>query len=217
MPTPAQEKVIEKKIREYRKKYLTKQENMELDETSTRVIVNDLLENILGYKQLEEIQNEWQNNGGFADYFIKIGKKSKIIIEVKRIGIRLNENHLRQAHGYARDNKTNWVVLTNGRIVELFYVRDTDRSRVFAADLSNLKDIRQSSKYLAYLTKKSLEKQEIEQYWKRVDALSDKNLRKALYSDEIIFGLRRILYRKSKIRLTTNEITDALDNLIDRK
>ena len=50
MATEFQEKACEKALREYRKKFLTKKENLNADESTARLMINSFLNSVLGYK-----------------------------------------------------------------------------------------------------------------------------------------------------------------------
>ncbi len=59
MPTATQINRIEKDLREYRKKYLTKKQNLEVDESATRIMVNSFLTTVLSYLELDDIKTEY--------------------------------------------------------------------------------------------------------------------------------------------------------------
>ena len=94
MPTMSQIARTEKDLREYRKKYLTKKQNLEVDESATRIMVNGFLTNVLGYIELDDIKTEYNIRGEYADYVIQLARKKHIVIEVKSIQIDLNDRHL---------------------------------------------------------------------------------------------------------------------------
>ena len=57
------------------------------------------------------------------DWAIKIAPdKISVVVELKRVNIDLNKNHLKQASRYAIDIGCEWVVLTNSRRWELYHV-----------------------------------------------------------------------------------------------
>ena len=96
MATQHQTQQLEKRLREYRKRYLTKQQNLELDESATRLMVNYFLTGVMGYVELDDIKTEYNIRGEYADYVIQLARKKHFVIEVKSIQIDLNERHLRK-------------------------------------------------------------------------------------------------------------------------
>ena len=122
MATERQKQQFEKRLREYRKKYLTKKQNLELDESATRIMVNYFLTDVLGYTELDDIKTEYAIKGGYADYVIQLARKKHFVVEVKSIQIDLNAHHLRQSRGYAADEGIDWILLFNGKQIQLYRV-----------------------------------------------------------------------------------------------
>nr|DAP05179.1 MAG TPA: type I restriction enzyme R protein [Caudoviricetes sp.]DAR37428.1 MAG TPA: type I restriction enzyme R protein [Caudoviricetes sp.] len=219
MVTVNQEKACEKLLREYRKQYLTKKENLNADESTARLMVNSLLNTVLGYTLIDEIKTEHMIRGTYADYVIQLNKKIHFIVEVKATSIDLNERHLKQAVDYAANEGVDWVILTNGRSIELYRVifeKPIRSQRIFSYDLTNLSTIRTASRHLAYLTKRAILKGELDVYWRRFDALTDDNIRKAVLSPEVVKALRLQIKRKSNINFSDNEVAKALGRLLDK-
>ncbi|QJU09308.1 hypothetical protein FBF27_02680 [Candidatus Saccharibacteria bacterium oral taxon 488] len=217
MATDFQEKACEKALREYRKKYLTKKENLNADESTARLMVNSLLSMVLGYTLIDEIKTEHMIRGTYVDYVVQLNKKIHFIVEAKATSIDLNERHLKQAVDYASNEGVDWVILTNGRCVELHRVifeKPIRSQRIFAYDLTNLSTIRTAAKHLVNLTKKSVLRGDLDKYWKRFDALTEDNMRKAIKSPDVIRSLRLFIKKKSTINFTDAEIAKAIDKLI---
>ena len=220
MPTQSQEKSCEKAIREYRKKYLTKKENLNANEQTARLMINRFLNEVLGYALIDEIKTEYMVSGTYVDYIIQLNKKICFMIEAKATSIDLNERHLKQVVDYAANEGVDWVLLMNGRQIELHRVifeKPIRSQKIFAFDLIELSSIRTMSKHIVFLTRKSVLKNELELYWKRFDALTSENMIKAIYSPEVLRELRLKIKKKSGIKFTEPEITRALDKIIKKK
>lgn len=219
MATTAQIKNTETKLREYRKKYLRK-EFADVDESATRIMINSLLCDVLGYEELEEIKTEYRIRGTYADYVIQTNRKKQFIIEVKSIQLDLSEKHLRQSVNYAANEGIDWVLLTNGRSVELYKVlfeKPISHTLIFSYDLSNLSTIKQAAEFVAYLTKKSVTKGELDDLWLRQCALAPEEVARILFSEEVIKLLRREIKKKTKIHFQTEELQSALYEVITEK
>ena len=217
MATPTQEKALEKALREYRKRYLSKKENLNANESTVRLKVNSFLSNVLGYTLIDEIKTEHTIRGTYVDYVIQLNKKIQFVVEVKAASIDLTDRHLKQAVDYAANEGVDWVILTNGNQIKLYRVifeKPIRSQEIFSFDLTNLSTIRTAAKHIVNLTKRSVLKGELEIYWKRFDALTEDNFRKALRSPEVIRAIRLQIKRKSNINFTDNEIGKALDVVI---
>ena len=128
MPTQTQIQKVYENLKAYRKQYLKKRYS-DLGESATRLMVNSLLTDVFGYIELEEIKTEYRIRGAYADYVIQLARKKHFIVEVKAMQLDLDEKHLRQSVNYAANEGVDWVVLTNGKQIELHRVIFSKRSR----------------------------------------------------------------------------------------
>jgi hypothetical protein len=208
-----------KSLSDYKKRYL-KERYSELDESATRLMVNSFLIDVLGYVELEEIRTEYRIKGEYADYVIQLAKKKHFIVEVKAIQIDLTENHLRQALNYAANEGVDWVLLTNGRQIQLhkvIFAKPIDNKRVFNFNLTDPKELRKSVEFLVYLTKKAVIKNELDKFWKRFSALEYNNLSKNLYSIEVVRFLKRTLKKNTGLLFNDDDILDSINKIITTK
>ena len=216
MPTQNQIKILSNKLKEYKKKYLKKQYDS-LDESATRLMVNSFLIDVLGYTELDEIKTEYAIRGEYADYIIQLARKKHFVVEVKSVQLDLSEKHLRQSVNYAANEGIDWVILTNGKQIELYkvlFLKPIESRKVFHFDLSDSDDLKEMPEFLIYITKKSVEKNELENFWKRFEALEPTQLSKYLYSSEIVKSLKKILRRKTGLSFDEKNIIDSLHKLI---
>ncbi len=219
MATELQFKNLTKNLREYRHRYLLK-DHKDLDESATRILVNHLLTNVLGYEELEEIKTEYEIKGSYADYVVQLKRNKCFVVEVKSIGINLNEGHIRQTVNYAANEGIDWAVLTNGRQIELYRVifkKPINTVKLFSFQLDDLKQISPAAKQLIFLTKHSIIKGELEGYWKRSTALSPESIAKALYSEDIAKVLRHSLKKDTGMSFSVEDILIALQLVILEK
>lgn len=216
MSTAHQTQQLEKRLREYRKKYLTKKSNLELDESATRLMVNYFLTDVLGYLELDDIKTEYNIRGEYADYVIQLARKKHFVIEVKSIQIDLNERHLRQSLSYAANEGIDWIVLFNGKQLQLYRVlfgKPISVHKVFDYDLSDLSMMKLASENLVHLTKQAVLKGEMEVYWKRFDALTPTSLIKTIYTYDVIKAIRLKIKKYYGINFDDMDVLDAVHNL----
>lgn len=219
MATQHQISQLEKKLKEYKKRYLRKR-YADLDESATRIMINSLLTEVLGYKELEEIKTEYRIRGEYADYVIQLARKKHFVVEVKAVQLDLSEKHLRQSISYAANEGIDWIILTNGWQIELYRVifsKPIHVKKVFSFNLNDPVDFKMAPELMIYLTKKSIEKKEIEQFWHRFEALEPNNLYKNLYAIEVVRFLRRVLKSKTGLYFSEADILDSIYEIVVRK
>jgi len=118
VPKPVEER-LKKQVPHYQKRLtkllanVGKPEGVSEDDTVT--IVVDMLNGVFGFEKDSEITQQYRIKRKFCDVAVKLGDEIQYLVEVKPIGITLKDDHIEQAVNYAaREEKTDWVVLTNG-------------------------------------------------------------------------------------------------------
>ena len=98
------------------KKVLEAAKNRDLNESDTVAIITDMLAEVFGYEKYSEITSELMIRGTFCDLAIRLNDSFEkgFLIECKRVGIELKEDHMRQAVNYGVNKGIQWVILTNG-------------------------------------------------------------------------------------------------------
>jgi predicted type IV restriction endonuclease len=122
---PSVPKKVEERIREVLRRFspiLISQRDRDVSEADTVTVVKDLLSDLFGYDKYAEVTSEHAIRGTYCDLAIKLDGKLRLLLEVKSIGLQLNEKHIRQAVDYAANQGLDWVVLTNGIRWMLFQV-----------------------------------------------------------------------------------------------
>src|SRR4051794_28573346 len=92
---------------------LAQQKTRDISEADTVTLVKDVLSEVLGYDKYAELTGEHAIRGTYCDLAIKLDEKVTHIVEVKAIGIELDDRHVKQAIDYAANLGTEWVILTN--------------------------------------------------------------------------------------------------------
>lgn len=217
MATEHQIKLLEKSLRDYRKKYLTRKQNLELDESATRLMVNFFLTGVLGYLELDDIKTEYNIRGEYADYVIQLARKKHIVIEVKSIQLDLNDRHLRQSLNYAANEGIEWALLFNGRQIKLYrviFAKPISHHEVFSYDLLDLSTIRKAAEDIIHISKKAVEKGELVTYWKRFDALTPASLIKTIYTEDVIKAVRLKIKKATGINFDNEAVVEAVHSLV---
>lgn len=205
-------------LKAYRKKYLSGKYS-EVDESATRLMVNEFLSEVLGFAVLDEIKTEYMIRGTYADYVVQIGGKQHFIVEVKGRGIELSEKHLRQAVNYAANEGIDWVLLTNGRqfiVHRVIFEKPISSREVFSVDLADLNQLKKSADCLQYLTKQIIAKNGLVAFWDKCCALDPNNLACLLYSPKIVSFLKRELKAKHGTRFSEEDITESIKKILEQ-
>ncbi len=219
MPTDIQITKVLQSLKDYKRKYI-KKANSKLDESATRIMINSFLTEVLGYRELEEIKTEYNIRGEYADYVIQLARKKQFVVEVKSVQFDLNDRHLRQSLSYAANEGIDWIILTNGRCFQFYRVMFEKPIRtelLITIDLMDAtpKQLRGYAELLVMFTKKSVEKNEHELYWKRSKALHPDNISKILYSEEAVKLVRRELKKSSDTNFEPDAIKEAIRICLD--
>lgn len=219
MATDKQLQELRDKLKNYKRRYL-KKEFSSLDESATRIMTNNFLTEILGYQELVEIKTEYRIRSEYADYVIQLKRKKHFVVEVKSIGLDISEKHLRQSLSYAANEGIDWILLLNGREIQLYRVnfgKPVTTTLIYKLDLMNADDFKKCPEQLWNLTKRAVERGELETFWKRTNALNAENLAKLLYSEEIVRRLRNDLKEQTGIYFQMEDVAASLREVISEK
>lgn len=122
MPTPKKITETIQSAMKQMKPIVEQQKARDVSEADTVTLVKDILSGAMGYDKYLDLTGEFAIRGTFCDLAVKLDGKVSIIIEVKAIGISLDEKHLKQAVDYAANEGVEWVILTNSVDWKLYRV-----------------------------------------------------------------------------------------------
>jgi hypothetical protein len=216
MATEKQLQALREALKGYKKRYLRK-EFASLDESATRIMTNNFLTDILGYKELEEIKTEYRIRTEYADYVIQLKRKKHFVVEVKSIDIDISDKHLRQSLSYAANEGIDWILLLNGREIQLYRVnfgKPITTTLIFKLNLLDSEDLKKAPELIDNLTKRAVERGQLETFWKRTNALNPNNLAKILYSEEVVKRLRNDLKDQTGIYFQMEDVAESLHRII---
>jgi hypothetical protein len=155
------------------------------NEGDTRMLVNRMLTDVLGYDEFSELTTEYAVKGEFADYGIRIDRDLVAFVEVKRVATKLGAKHLRQAEMYAVNEGVEWIILTNGADWRAYHLSAGLPVEIdLALDVNLVGDATtaQKAEQLFYLSRESLKRRQIDDVWKAKRATSPKSLASVLAS-----------------------------------
>lgn len=197
------------------KKILISAREKDVNESDTVTIITDMLDEIFGFDKYSEITREYAIQGTYCDLAIKTNKKIEYLIEVKAIGLELNDKHLKQAVNYASREGIKWVVLTNGIIWEMHRVTLDDKvqnEKIFTFDLTEINPKKSDHQELLFLLcKRGVEKDLIDDYYEYRQSVNRYTIAALLLTDSVTSVIRRELRKlKPGIKVETDEIAELL-------
>ena len=185
-------------------------------EADTRMLVTDLVCDVLGFDKYEDLTAEYQVKGDFADFGVRVDKQLRAFIEIKRVKQDLNKSHLRQVESYALREGVTWVILTNARVWELYRVEpvvgeQSEVTQVFTVDLfDDAMPMKKKAEVLFLISKESFQKKVLEDFWKSKVATSPKVVKKALTSNEVVEAVKKEIYKSHKQRVDGKLILETI-------
>lgn len=136
----------------------------------------DMLSDMFGYDKYAELTSEFCIRGTYCDLATKIDGVLQTLIEVKAVGLDLNDQHVKQAIDYAANQGVDWVLLTNGmcwRVYRLIFSKPIDKELVVDIDFSILNPRSEGDLELLYLwCKEGWQRSVLGEYHTRKQALS---------------------------------------------
>lgn len=99
-------------------------------EEDARIIINDILGDVLGFDKYNDLKTEFKDKNGRLDYVVKLSegpnakKKEKFdfVIEAKAACVELKQDHINQTLTYCLTSNIDYFVLTNARDWQLYRV-----------------------------------------------------------------------------------------------
>lgn len=189
-------------------------------EADTRMLVTDVLCDLLGYDKYDDLTAEYQVKGEFADYGLRIDKQLVAFVEIKRVSQKLAATHLRQVENYALKNGVNWAILTNAQHWQVYHVQalsgeQSELTLVLQVDLLD-NEVKASEKMerLFLISREAIQKGRLDLHWKEKFATSAKALRPILLSDCVLEEVRKELWRKMKQRVDVADLRISISSML---
>lgn len=187
----------------------------DVNEADTVVIILETLSEIFGFDKFNEITREHAIRGTFVDLAIKLDGKLQLLIEAKAVGLDLKEMHLRQAIDYAANQGVEWVVLSNGRVWQIYHVTfgkpiDYDLVAEFNILEMNVKKPDDLST-LFLLSREGMTKSVLEEHHTQAQATNKYILAATVLSSPVLDVMRRELRRLNPgVKIDAQEIGELL-------
>ena len=169
----------------------------DVNESDTVAIITDVLADVFGYDKYMEITSEFAIRNTYCDLAIKIDEKVQFLIEVKAIGIKLKETHLKQAIDYGANKGIEWVILTNGIEWEIYRIKfeqPINYDLVCSFDFLEISPRKEKDQELLFmLSKEGLSKEFRDDYYQRVQSVNRFIISGILLNDAVLNCIRKEL------------------------
>jgi len=194
----------------------------DVGEADTVTIIKDMLADVFGYDKYSDVTSEHSIRGTFCDLAIKMDGQLQTLIEVKAIGLDLNDSHVKQAIDYAANQGVDWVLLTNGitwRVYHVIFAKPIDQELVLELDFCALNPRSAGDIELLYLwCKEGWQRSVLGEYHTQKQALSRFFVGAMLQTDTVLDVIRRELRRVSPdVRIDSSQIKDVLVNEVIKR
>jgi stress response protein SCP2/predicted type IV restriction endonuclease len=187
-----------------------------INESNTRMLVDRILMDVLGY-DIDEIKAEQNIEGRRADYVLSVGNKDSLVVEVKRAGLPLKDQHIFQATSYGIFSGIEWVLLTNLREWKLFKIISGSKVKadhLFTVTINDDFDKSMNDNF-ALISKVGMERPSLLfKAWNKVNALSDSNVINAILSPEVLAKIKSNIKRESSISVEIESIQNVVEKLL---
>jgi len=186
------------------------------NESGTRILIDKMIQNILGYK-LEDIRTEQRIAGRRADYVLSVKGVDRVIIEAKKIGMPLKDSQIFQATSYGAHSGIKWVVLTNALVWQLYHISTGDKIEtdlVFSIDLMDGLSDQEANYFYLISTQGLLRKGLLDRLWQKMSALCYDNIINAILTDEVITRIRGILKKQVNFNITNDDVRATIEENI---
>jgi hypothetical protein len=203
-------------LKKYSKKYLHGKLT-ELDESGTRLMINEFLCEVLGYAAIEEVKTEYMIKGTYADYVVQLKGTRHFLVEVKSLSLNLSDSHLRQAVNYGANEGIEWALLTNGKSFDLYKIlfnKPIESRKVFSIDLSDTKALKDAIEVIQFMHKDAVANKGLEMLWNKCIALDPANVAGFLYTPNVINFIKKSLKAKYKHKFEDEEIKASIDKIV---
>ncbi len=195
-------------------------------EEDARILINDILSDVLGYDKYNDLKTEFKDKNGRLDYVVKLSegpnakKKEKhdFIIEAKSTALDLKEDHVNQTLSYCLSMSVDYFILTNVKEWRLYRVINTKNKTsadlIWDVNLLNGVDIDTMSEEMYVFSKFAY----IENTWDQVSDLSKATdageIMAIICSDKFTRMICRQLKEIHDVKISEDKILEVLSTEI---
>jgi len=196
------------------------------NESDTVMYLVKFFEEVLGYDSLKgEISKELPIKDRYCDIALKLDGKIELLVEAKAASVKvLSDRNTEQAENYAAHAGIEWVLLTNGIEWKLFHLTFAEGEGIahdVAFSVNMLEQVEQDAQtlwgVLSLLSKTSMKKRDLQEYWSQRKILSPASVVKTLLTEPVLAVIRRELNREAPARLDVQDVFNAVRDTLSKE
>lgn len=193
--------------------------NPKATEEDTRIVINDLLHDVLGYDKYEELKTEFRQKQDRIDYAVALktsnGKKRKrevdFFIEAKASSVELGQKHVDQTQSYCLQHNVPYFFLTNAiewRLYKVEKARKNEKpsSKLIAEmNFNETSNLESQAESFYFFSKECYAKDEWEKLSEFQSATTVEDVAAVLLSDKVIKVITKELNQLSDMSIRIKE------------
>lgn len=200
------------------KPVVTKAKDKDVNESDTVTIITDMLSDVFGYDKYTDITSEYAIKKTFCDLAIEIDGTLRILIEAKAAGLKLKEQHIKQAVDYGANSGIDWVILTNSvnwMVYKIVFGKPVYAELVYEFDFTELNPKKATDiELLYYLTKEAMSKSgkstSLDQLRMNKQVVNKYVVSQILLTDAVADSVRKMIKKIAPDAKTTTEEINKL-------
>lgn len=195
-------------------------------EDDARIILNDVLSDVLGYDKYNELRTELREKNNRYDYVVKLldgpNKKKKdkfdFVIEAKAAHINLKQDYVDQTLSYCLTQGMDYFVLTNAIKWQLYAVKHSKKSPdaqlIHEVDFSTSNSIESLAEEFYLFSKAAYLNCDWKSVWAHSKATKVEDVVAVLLSDKIVKSVTKELSKISGIKVNPEAVKEIIENQI---
>lgn len=196
------------------------------NESDTMMFMVRFFEEVLGYDSLKgEISKELAIRDKYCDVALRIDGVVRILVEGKSAAIKdLVDKHIDQAENYASKAGIRWVLLANGiewRLYHLSWGENEGITHDLAWQSNLLEELEADPEALwdklSLLSRTSVEKGLLDEFWEHKKALSRGSIVRALFHEIVLRKVRQVLNKNAPARLDLEDVFVAVRESLSKE
>ncbi len=195
-------------------------------EDDARILLNDILSDVLGYDKYNELRTEMREKNSRFDYVVKITdgptkrkpKQFDFVIEAKAAHVALREDHVNQTLTYCLQKGMDYFFLTNSVQWQLFSVKHSKKNPtarlIHEVDFSTSNSVDSLAEEFYLFSKHSYLNGDWKSVVKHVKATKVEDVVAIILSDKIIKSITREITSVSGVKVNIDVVKDIVENKI---
>ncbi|MBD66343.1 MAG: hypothetical protein CME62_14120 [Halobacteriovoraceae bacterium] len=195
-------------------------------EDDARILLNDILNYVLGYDKYNELRTEMREKNNRFDYVVKITdgphkrKKDRydFVIEAKAAHVKLKEDYVNQTLSYCLSKGMDYFFLTNAVKWQLYSVKHSKKNPtaklLHEVDFSLSNSVETLAEEFYLFSKASYLNGDWKNVCKHAQATKVEDVVALLLSDKIIKTVAKELSKESGIKVHQDIVKDIVENQI---